>query len=197
MNSRRAYNLMQDVYDRRRKTLGEEHLFTLWAACNLARTLTIRGSLEEDNVLLDQAKSIFRDGLAISRRNLGVEHLGTLMGRSFLADVWVVEKQYNRAEEEYQEVAELQRHLPGSRAGTHRDRMVTLEKLIDLYEVQNRLDMAIEHCDIIVRELDGLGGQEHPYRMQVLERQAKLKARLDRLGQTEEKQDVQLAHFAT
>ena len=83
---RRAYDLMKDIYERRETKLGHEHLFTLWAACNLGRTLTARGSLENDPSLIDDAATIFQDGLAIIKRNLGSEHIGTLMGRKFLCE---------------------------------------------------------------------------------------------------------------
>lgn len=169
-NVKRANVLMQDIYDSRRKRLGVEHAYTLWAACNLARTLTERGRLEDDQTLLDEARAIFNDGIAIARRNLGPNHVGTLMGRGFLANVLVVEKAYAEAEQEFKDIAEQQRQIQGARNGTHRDRLITLQRMVHCYEIQGKLKEAVECCNTIITELDGLGGQEHPWRLQIVEK---------------------------
>lgn len=178
-NSKRAHELMQDVYDRRLNTLGEEHLFTLWAACNLARTLTAHGALEKDHRLIAEAKLIFHDGLEITSRNLGPNHVGTLMGRGFRGEALVAEKAYDEAESEFKDIAERSRVLPGSRNGTHRDRLFTLERLAKCYEEQARYEEAFQLCTTIIEELDSLGGQQHPWRVKVVERMHNLRSLID------------------
>ena len=173
-NVKRAEKFMKDIYDSRRKRLGVEHAYTLWAACNLARTLTERGRLEDDQTPLNEARAIFNDGIAVARRNLGPNHVGTLMGRGFLANVLVVEKAYAEAEEEFKDIAEQQRRIQGARNGTHRDRLITLQRMVDCYEIQGRLKEAVECCDTIITELDGLGGQEHPWRRQIVGKRERL-----------------------
>lgn len=175
-NTKRAHSLMQDVHDRRLKMLGEEHLYTLWAACNLARTLTARGVLENNHQLIQDAKFIYHDGLEITNRNLGPNHLGTLMGRGFRGEALVAENAYDEAEREFKDVAERSRNLPGSRNGTHRDRLFTLERLAKCYEAQTRYEEAFQMCSTILEELDSLGGQQHPWRIKVVQKMEKLQA---------------------
>lgn len=163
----RAQVLMQDIFDRRQRRLGQEHVYTLWAACNLARTMTARGALENDNEFIQEAKIIFNDALEITKRNLGINHIGTLMGRSSLANALVAEKRYTEAEEEHKDIAGRQKNVPGARAGTHRDRLITLQSLVRCYEVQGRLEEGVRICDMILYELDALGGQKHPWRQQI------------------------------
>lgn len=176
-HAREAHNLMQDVYDRRYKALGEGHLFTLWALHNLAKALTKRGILEKDSKFFDEAKIMFEEGIAVTTRNLGPNHLGTLMARQNLSAVFAAEGRYEEAETEFKDIAERQRHLPGSRNGTHRDRLATLDMLADCYEAQGRIQEAARVCEIIVAELDSIGGQQHPLRVKIFAKQVELDAR--------------------
>ena len=177
-NLRRAHSLMQGVYARRRKKLGPEHVYTLWAACELGRTTASHGALARDTQLIEEAKTIYRDGLAIARRNLGPDHIGTLMGRSSLADTLVMEQKYDEAEAEYKDIAERQKHVPGARAGSHRDRLWTLQQLGKCYEKQGRLGDALTTFRTVLREMDAMGAQQHPWRSRMVRTEEDILARL-------------------
>lgn len=152
-------------------------MYTLWAACSLARCSAARGDLEHDQKLIDDAKAIFRDGLQVCERNLGPNHIGTLMGRQHQADVLVREKSYADAEREYRDIAERQKSVPGARAGTHRDRIITLQQLAECYKKQDRLIEALDVCNSIMTELDALGAQKHPIYERMRRKQQDLNAR--------------------
>ena len=177
-NLRRAYSLMQGVYARRRTKLGPEHVYTLWAACELGRTTASRGALAHDPQLIEEAKTIYHDGLEIARRNLGLDHVGTLMGRSSLADTLVIEQKYDEAETEYRDIAERQKHVPGARAGSHRDRLWTLQQLGKCYEEQGRLKDALTTFQTVLREMDAMGAQQHPWRSRMVRNEEDIVARL-------------------
>lgn len=176
--TRRAYDTMQEVYDRRQRKLGKEHVYTLWAACNLARTMAARGSLESDADLVQDAKQMFREGLEVATRNLGPDHIGTLMGRTHLAHTLALEGRYDEAENDYRDIAERQKHITGARAGSHRDRLMTLQMLIKCYELQDRFEEGSQVCVTMITELDAMGGQKHPWRQQIVEKRERLLARV-------------------
>ena len=176
-HTRRAYNVMQNVYESRYERLGREHVYTLWAACNYARAMAAQAALDNDQALMEKAKGIFGEGLEIAERNLGPNHFGTLMGRTHLANTWVLEKKYDDAEKEFRDLAERQKYLPGAREGTHRDRIMTMQLLVKCYELQDRFDEGIEVSNTIIQELDNLGGQEHPWRQQIKQKQEDLISR--------------------
>lgn len=177
-NAKRAYTLMQGVHASREAKLGPEHVYTLWAACNLARCSAALGAIEKNQTLIDDAKTLFRDGIEVCERNLGADHIGTLMGRQHQTDVLVLEKKYDDAEKEYKDIAERQKYVPGARAGTHRDRIWTLQMLARCYEVQDRLEEGLAVYETIMEELGALGAQEHPVYLRTERRQHDLRARL-------------------
>lgn len=51
----------------------------------------------------------------------------------------------------------MQRTIPGARAGTHRDRLVTLMNLADCYQRQDRISEAVAVYDLFLKELDDMG----------------------------------------
>ena len=173
-NLGRAYALIQGVHDRRQQKLGPEHIYTLWAARDLARTVSARGALTHDRVLIDEAKAIYTHGLEIATRNLGPDHIGTLMGRQSLADTLVAEKNYDAAEAMYKDVAERQKRVPGARAGSHRDRLWTLQQLCSCYEEQGRFEEALTTCRVVLREMDAMGAQNHQWRPKVIRKEEEL-----------------------
>ena len=176
--TQRAYGLIKQVYETRQEKLGKEHFYTLWAACNYARVLAARGSLENDEELFKEAKDIFHDGLEIVKRNMGEHHMGMLVGRTHLAHTFALQKDYETAEKEYKDIMERQRHLPGAREGTHRDRIGTMQLLEWCYESQGRLEEGLQVYEQMMQELDALGGQKHPWRLRLTEKHAELLARI-------------------
>ncbi|KAI9712598.1 MAG: hypothetical protein M1828_001664 [Chrysothrix sp. TS-e1954] len=176
---KRANELITDVYERRRERFGREHVYTLWSSCNLARILAARGSLESNVEMIQKAKQVLCEGLEAAERNLGPDHIGTLMGRMHLANTFLLEQDYETAEHDLKEIAEKQRQLPSARDGTHRDRIATLEMLASCYELQGRYEAAMQICETVMREFDALGGHDHPFRLKLMRKRNELALRID------------------
>ena len=74
-----ARDLHQDVLDRRRRVLGEDHPATLTSADNLAADLRALGQVRA-------ARDLHQDTLDRRRRVLGEDHPATLASANDLAD---------------------------------------------------------------------------------------------------------------
>lgn len=177
---RRAHNLMDDVFERRRQRLGKEQPYTLWAACNLARVKARRGSLENDDALITEAMSMFDAGIEVAQRNLGPDHVGTLFGRMHRANTLFLQRRYDQAEGEFLDIMERQKHIPSARRGTNPDRLGTMGMLVECYEVQGRYGEAVALCDTMLEELDRLGAQQHPLRRKAVRKKEDLEVQVQR-----------------
>lgn len=174
--TRRAWDMQSHAYEERTRRIGREHVYTLWTACNLARIAIARGYLEKDEDMIQKAKEILQDGLDVAHRNLGEKHIGTLTGRSHLANAMVFEKDYERAEEAFREVSEMQRSSLGARNGTQRDRLMTLLMWQNCYELQGQYRDALGICDLIVEEQRAFGiKDDHEWAIQTVRRNEELR----------------------
>jgi hypothetical protein len=117
----------------RKKRLGTEQPWTLLARCNLARVKSAMGDHEG-------AERLMRKTLPIAERNLGENHLGTLMGKTYLAQVLSRQKRYNDAEDMLLDV--IQRHRYGDAArddGEHPDRIMAMRYLLLCYKEHGKV----------------------------------------------------------
>lgn len=156
----RAYELLVEVLNSRRKKLGKEHPYTLWAAANLARVKGAQGKLVE-------AETDIRVGLVTATRNLGSQHIGTLFGKLHLGDNLLRQRRVPEAIELLMEVADGHRHMASANKGEHPDRVSALHHLSNCYKVQGKMDEAVRVCEEAIRGLTAIGGQAHPYMKQL------------------------------
>lgn len=169
-NIDRAHDLLQRVLHIRQHRLGREHAYTLWAMLHLARVKAAQGHFRNDRPRLQEAGAILTAGLEVATRNLGPDHIGTLAGRRCLANTLVLEGRYGEAEPELLAVMALQKDLPGARAGTHPDRLGTMENLAHCYGLQGRWDECRRVCEELCEELHALGGSQHAMKQRVTAR---------------------------
>lgn len=185
---RRAHELMEDVFEHRRQRLGKEHAYTLWAACNLARVKARLGSLENDDTLVIEAMSRFDAGIEVAQRNLGPNHFGTLFGRQHRANTLFLQRRYAEAEEQFLDIMERQKQLPGARNGSNPDRIGTIGMLVECYEAEGRYVKGVALCSKMLEELDALGAQQHPMWKKATRKreQLQLQVKKEELGLAEE-----------
>lgn len=163
-----AQELAEDVFERRRKKLGEQHPYTLLAKVNLARVHTTRGKFEE-------AERAMRDGLEIGERNLGADHIGVLYGRLYLGDNLVRQKRYREAEEFLLDSIARYDRTKVANGGKHPDRLRTMNHLSECYEARGRIPEAIAVCEEIISRLSALGGDDHVWMKQLRKRREELR----------------------
>ncbi|KAL4779414.1 hypothetical protein BJX76DRAFT_361800 [Aspergillus varians] len=114
--------MLQQVLDCRKEKLGREHPYTLLALSSLARVKTALGQHTE-------AETLVRSGLEIAERNLGENHIGTLMGKFILGAILTNQSRFAEAESTLLEVTEKQRHLSSYRGDFHPDRLGAMIEL--------------------------------------------------------------------
>jgi ATP/maltotriose-dependent transcriptional regulator MalT len=153
-----AHRLMLEVVEQRKKKLGKEHPYTLWAAYNLARVKSAQGDHTE-------AESLMRTGIVIAERNLGKTHIGTLFGKLYLGNILISAKKLDKAEEILLDVSEAHKT---SHREHHPDRLLGLSFLIKCYTTQGRDAEAGNLRNQIVEGLDRLQGRGHPMEQQLL-----------------------------
>ncbi|KAL9074847.1 MAG: hypothetical protein Q9161_001985 [Pseudevernia consocians] len=156
-----AYKLLVEVFCSRKKKLGREHPYTLWAAANLARVKGAQGKLVE-------GESDLRAGLMIATRNLGAQHIGTLFGKLHLGQNLIRQERFAEAIRVLIEVADGHRHMASANNGEHPDRLSALHHLSIGYKSQGKLDEAVKACEEAIHGLTAIGGQAHPYMMQLI-----------------------------
>ncbi|OJJ42353.1 hypothetical protein ASPZODRAFT_2122381 [Penicilliopsis zonata CBS 506.65] len=150
-----AAETMQQVLDCRKDKLGKEHPYVLLAMANLARVKTALGEHSE-------AETLVRTGLEIADRNLGENHIGTLMGRTVLGIILTNESRFGEAEATLLQVMEKQRFLTSSRGDFHPDRLGTMIELCRCYKLQRKYDESICLCDEIIQGLQQISLKQHP-----------------------------------
>lgn len=165
-----ARDAMDKVVEQRCKELGKEHGLTLWSKLCLARIKSGLG-------LHKEAEVDMRAGLEIAAANFGDDHYGVLLGRTHLARVLVRQKLYPEAEEILLEIMELRRYKAGAREeGDHPDRLMAMWYTVDCYQLQGKVEGAIQLCTEILGSLQQmLGGELHPLAMQAKERLSELR----------------------
>lgn len=115
-----AQEIAEQVLERREKKFGREHPYTLMIKLTMARIKNARNET-------DEAEAIIRTGLPVAIRNLGENHLGVHLARTWLSQVLVKQQRYAEAEEILVSVVN-QHKYEGSRRedGDHLDRIQAL-----------------------------------------------------------------------
>lgn len=160
-----ALETMQQVLDCRKDKLGKEHPYVLLAMANLARVNSALGQHA-------QAEELVCSALSIADRNLGEDHIGTLMGRTVLGSILIGDQRFSEAETTLVNVIEKQRHLSSHRGDFHPDRIGAMIQLASCYRLQGRLDESIQLCDEVIEGLRKISLTQHP-----LERKMKAEKR--------------------
>jgi hypothetical protein len=88
----KAKAIMTKVHEeKKKKQLGKEHAWTLWALCNLSKVNIEIG-------LLDEAEKMLTWGVAAGERSLGKDHLGVLTDYGELSRVYARQGRLDEAE---------------------------------------------------------------------------------------------------
>ena len=153
----KAYTLEHEVLETRRKNLGKENNFTLWAICNLARIKYPLGLLEE-------AEADMRAALKAGIRNLGEEHFGVLSGKTHLARVVAAQKRYDEAETMFQEVVVKGSYDKGLRSeGESPDHLLAVWYYAGCCQSNGKIHKAIGLLEGISEGLALIGATKHPF----------------------------------
>lgn len=147
--------LMTEVFETRRQSLGREHPYTLLAMVNMAILLSATGEP-------DKAEVLILEGLPVADRNIGREHVGTLFGRHTLACIWAQQGRFAEAEELLTEVAEGQRTMRSLRGDYHPDRLGALIELSRCCFQQGKIGRALSTCDEAIDGFDLISHKPHP-----------------------------------
>ncbi|KAE9379456.1 TPR-like protein [Stipitochalara longipes BDJ] len=139
-----AQQNMLDVLKHRKQLLGEEHPWTLWAVCNLAKVNIELELLTETEVMLDK-------GISAAKRALGENHPGVLMGFGELAKVYSRRGDFTKAEEKTKKLVEKLGEATGE---DHPDTVFATWKLSNLYERQQKWPEAVNACEDALRKGD-------------------------------------------
>lgn len=98
--------------------------------------------------------------LNIAKRNLGREHLGVLMSKAHLANLYVQMQRYQEAEELLHQVIQREKYVHCVRAdGEHPDRIAALWYLMSCYMIQNKWQEALDISLELSRAIENCGGE--------------------------------------
>ncbi|KAI9713724.1 MAG: hypothetical protein M1812_006562 [Candelaria pacifica] len=169
-----AHTLINEVLLSRQQKLGDEHPLTLLAICNLARITSASGDHIEAERLMRGAAA-----LPTAERNLGPNHIGTLMGWTHLANFLARQERFLEAELIFKDVLQRQRYEASARDdGEHPERILGMWYLLKCYENQGKFDQAVDLCEDIFDALSVIGGKRlgllHPFAKRVGERREEL-----------------------
>ena len=160
----KAYTLEYQVLETRRKTLGKENNWTLWAICNLARIKASLGHLEE-------AEADMQVALQAGIRNIGEEHFAVLAGKTQLARVIAAQKRYDEAEAMFQDVVVKGSYNQGQRAeGENPDHLVAVWYYAGCCQLNGKVAKAIGLLQGMTGGLTAIGATKHPFWDRVLRR---------------------------
>ncbi|KAJ5997596.1 hypothetical protein N7522_009256 [Penicillium canescens] len=126
-----ASQMMQEVLESRKENMGREHPYTLFAMASMARINFALGRYYD-------AEDLLRSGLEIADRNLGEDHIGTLMGRSWLGAVLAHQSRFEESEATLLRVMEKQRSISSYRGENHPDLLSAMIQLSLCYRLQGR-----------------------------------------------------------
>ncbi|KAL8731007.1 MAG: hypothetical protein Q9166_003658 [cf. Caloplaca sp. 2 TL-2023] len=153
----KAYALEYEVFETRRKNMGKENNWTLWAISNLARIKSSLGHLEE-------AEADMRAALEIAIRNLGETHFGILFGKTHLGRVLTAQGRYDDAEDMFQDVIVKGSYDKGSRAeGETPDQLLAVWYYAGCCQLSGKIDKAIDLLQGIRKDLTKIGATKHPF----------------------------------
>ena len=167
---RSAHATMDQVLEERKAKLGKEHPYTLLAFCNLARIKNALGNS-------DEAEKIIHDKLPIAERNLGDKHLGVVAAKVHLGQVLVRQKRYVEAETMFHDLMQLEKYqIVAREEGEHVDRIVAMVSLLRCYEIQGKVEDALQMCEKISRRIMVIDGLAHPLAQVIEDKRRELEA---------------------
>ncbi|KAL8673000.1 MAG: hypothetical protein Q9168_002561 [Polycauliona sp. 1 TL-2023] len=153
----KAYTLELEVFETRRRNMGKENNWTLWAICNLAR---IKSSLG----YLDEAEADMRAALEIGIRNLGDTHFGIMFGKTHLGRVLATQGRYQEAEDIFQDVIVKGSYDKGSRAeGETPDQLLAVWYYAGCCQSSGKIGKAIDLLVTLREDLKKIGATKHPF----------------------------------
>jgi len=138
-----AERLADEVLTSHQETHGKEHPKSLWAMCNLARIKASAGAVED-------AERMIEAGIPVAERTIGVDHVGTLMGKTYFGQILILAGKLKKAETVLSLVVETYRARDGQEM--HGDYLVAASFLLDCYRKLGR------HQDKEIMEKSVLGG---------------------------------------
>lgn len=167
-----AHDLIEHVYEERKKQLGKEHPLTLLAIYDFARIEAALGNTEK-------AAEMMLGALTIAKRNLGEDHQGVLMGMAHLANLYVQTQRYQEAESILVHVIRPEKYIHSVRDdGEHPDRIAALWYLMSCYSAQEKNREALDISYQLYRAIENCGGEglgkNHILAKKVLERRREL-----------------------
>jgi tetratricopeptide (TPR) repeat protein len=165
-----AQEIMSRVFEERKRKLGKEHPWTLWALCDLAKVKLELGHLQE-------AEEMLVPGIEAAKRSLSEEHLGVLMGEGALARV-IARQGDARYEEAENLTRKIVEKLEKSRGLEHPDTVYALWKLARLLELQNKIEEAAKVCELALQRVHMRLTAQHPLGAKIQSHLPTLKSRL-------------------
>ena len=151
-----ARNLINEVVEQRCKKSGNENGYTLFSKLCLARIKSGLG-------LEVEAETDMRALIDIGTAYYGDKHFGVLLGRAQLGKVLVRQRRYSEAEKVLEDVTKPSRYEASAReGGEHPDRLFAIWYTVECYQLQGKIQGAIELCTTILQGLRTLGGEQHP-----------------------------------
>lgn len=174
-----ALQLGEENMHVRIRTLGREHPLTLKSKLNVAKIKTAMNEFEE-------AEQYFLEGLPVSARNVGINHLGTLTAETWFGHLRWRQGRYQEAQAIWKDVTAKHRYEETKRGdGEHTDRrkwsyfcttfqihafcdaiLIFLTRQVQAMwfqvhclEDQGEIGEALEMCDNVTRLVQDFGGQ--------------------------------------
>lgn len=179
----KAYTLQYEVLEMRRRNLGKENNWTLWAICNLARIKSSLGHLEE-------AEADMQTALKAGIRNLGEGHFAILAGKTHLARVIAAQKRYDEAMTMFQDVIVKGSYDKAWRAeGETPDHLLAVWYYAGCCQSIGKLGKAIELLEGILGGLTVIGATKHPFWERVLKKLEELRRQADEMDTKSKERD--------
>lgn len=183
---RKAYELESEVLETRRKKMGKENNWTLWARFNFARIKASLGWLEE-------AEADMWAALESGINNLCETHFAILNGKSHLARVIVAQKRYDEAEIMFEDLTEKSKFDSGLRSeGESPDHLLAVWYYSGCCHLNGNPQKAIELLEGIFAGLTRIGAEKHPFWQRVIKKLEELRLEVKEIHLRQE--NVALLH---
>lgn len=177
---RTAYEFESEVLETRRKKMGKENNWTLWARLNFARIKASLGWLEE-------AEADLWAALESGINNLGETHFAILNGKSHLARVIVAQKRYDEAEAMFEDVTEKSKFDSGLRSeGESPDHLLAVWYYSGCCHLNGKSQKALELLEGIYAGLARIGAEKHPFWQRVIKKLEELRMEVREIHAREE-----------
>ncbi|KAK2753243.1 hypothetical protein FQN54_007934 [Arachnomyces sp. PD_36] len=141
----------------------------LWMCCDIAKTYSQLGWLEE-------AESLLLDELETGERTFSEDHYLVLMGKSELVRVY--RQQRRLCDAETLALTTIQK-LEVSRGSEHPEMVYTLWELAQVYELQGKVEEAIDSCETAMERAIVRLTKEHPLYGEIESKMNSLRNRLE------------------